>query len=142
MEFTHASIWLIIAIALLALEILTLGFFLASLSFGALLASLVAWGDGSLEWQMAAFAAGCFLSFLFIRPFLKKTFAARGAKTNADAILDRVGVVESATKAGARGYIKIDGDSFPFECDVDLKTGQHAKVVKRDSILLTVEPKV
>lgn len=139
--FTPASIWLIAAIVLLALEIFTSGFFLASLSFGALLASLVAWADGSMEWQMATFALGCFLSFLLIRPFLMKAFAAGGAKTNADALIGRVGVVEAATPAGAKGYIKIDGDNFPFECTSDLKRGQHAKVIARDSILLQIEPR-
>ena len=86
------QIWLIAAIVLVIVEILTAGFGSICFAIGAALAALAAGiGIDSIAWQIVIFAVVSLLTFIFLRPvvirFLDKK--SKDVKTNADALVGR-----------------------------------------------------
>ncbi|MDG1252298.1 MAG: NfeD family protein [Schleiferiaceae bacterium] len=134
-----ANLWFIAGVLLIILEMFTPGFFLASLSVGTFLASLIAWAGGGETWQLLGFIIGGTVSLIALRPIFKRYFVANGASTNADALVGKVARVSEAAKAGDAASIKIDGDVWSAECDEDLAIGDKVEVVARLSIVLQVK---
>lgn len=137
--------WLIAGILLLLIEIFTPGFFAASLGIGAFSAAAVAYFNGSMEWQLLTFSVVSVLSIFLLRPIIKKhLYDTDDVKTNADALIGRVGtVIKEIEPATNQGRCAIDGDEWQFmlaDENQRVKAGKKVRVIKRDSIILTVEP--
>jgi membrane protein implicated in regulation of membrane protease activity len=130
--------WLIAAAAMLLLEMFTPGFLLACLAVGAVGAAAGAALGWSIELQLSLFSAFSVLSLWLLRPLLRTWFAATGAKTNQDALMDAVGRVEADVKAGQRGYVKIDGDSWAFEAERDYAANDKVRICGREGIVVRV----
>ena len=130
--------WLIAAAAMLLLEMFTPGFLLACLAVGAVGAAAAAALGWSIELQLSLFSAFSVLSLWLLRPLLRTWFAATGAKTNQDALIGAVGRVESDVKAGERGYVKIDGDSWAFEAERDYATNDKVRICGREGVVVQV----
>ena len=130
--------WLIAAAALLLVEMFTPGFLLACLAAGAVGAAAGAALGWSIELQLSLFSAFSVLSLWLLRPMLRTWFAATGAKTNQDALMDAVGRVEADVKMGERGYVKIDGDSWAFEAERDYAANDKVRICGREGIVVRV----
>ena len=130
--------WLIAAAALLLVEMFTPGFLLACLAVGAVGAAAAAALGWSIELQLSLFSAFSVLSLWLLRPLLRTWFAANGAKTNHDALIGAVGRVESDVKAGQRGSVKIDGDSWAFEAERDYATNDKVRISHREGVVVQV----
>ena len=130
--------WLIAAAAMLLLEMFTPGFLLACLAVGAVGAAAGAALGWSIELQLSLFSVFSVLSLWLLRPMLRTWFAATGAKTNQDALMDAVGRVEADVKAGQRGYVKIDGDSWAFEAERDYAANDKVRICGREGIVVRV----
>ena len=139
------SIWLIVAFAFFLLEIFTNGIAVICFSFGALAAALVAGLGGNITWQVIVFAVVSLLSLIFIRPILVKLFYKGGkdeVKTNADAIIGRVGIVtEEINNDKNTGRVKVDGDYWKAVSSNGeiLPENTKVKILKLDIIIVTVE---
>lgn len=139
------QIWLIAAIVLVIVEILTAGFGSICFAVGAALAALAAGlGVGSIAWQIAIFAAVSLLTFIFLRPivvrFLDKK--SKDVKTNAEALIGRKGIVSERIDASQHtGRVAIDGDDWKaVSADGSvIDKGNEVEIVKLDSIILTVK---
>jgi membrane protein implicated in regulation of membrane protease activity len=92
----------------------------------------------SIELQLSLFSAFSVLSLWLLRPLLRTWFAATGAKTNQDALMDAVGRVEADVKMGQRGYVKIDGDSWAFEAERDYAANDKVRICGREGIVVRV----
>jgi membrane protein implicated in regulation of membrane protease activity len=99
---------------------------------------------GSITWQIVVFAVVSLLTFVFLRPvvirFLDKK--SEDVKTNADAVIGRKGVVsERIDSAQHTGRVAIDGDDWKAisEDGSVIEKGAEVKIVKLDSIILTVK---
>lgn len=103
-------IWVIVAGALVAGEILTLGFLLAPIAVAALLAALVALVGGGVALQLIAFIVGSIASFAIIRPVAKAHLRAPARLRTGTAALEgaRGVVVERVDSDG--GKVKIGGE--------------------------------
>ena len=138
------QIWLVVAIVLVILEIMTAGFGVICFAIGAVFSALVAGLGGSITWQIVVFAVVSLLTFVFLRPvvirFLDKR--SKDVKTNADAVIGRKGVVsERIDSAQHTGRVAIDGDDWKAisEDGSVIEKGAEVKIVKLDSIILTVK---
>ena len=138
------QIWLVVAIVLVILEIMTAGFGVICFAIGAVFSALVAGLGGSITWQIVVFAVVSLLTFVFLRPvvirFLDKK--SKDVKTNADAVIGRKGVVsERIDSAQHTGRVAIDGDDWKAisEDGAVIEKGAEVKIVKLDSIILTVK---
>ncbi len=137
--------WAILGIAFIIIEIFSPSFFAASLAVGAFASALAAMFGTSLEWQLVWFSFVSVISIFFVRPLAKKyLYNSDGAQTNADALIGReCKVIAPIKDSHSYGKVAIDGDEWQITSDenhVPVKAGAMVKVVKRDSIILTVEP--
>ena len=141
----YYQIWLIAAIVLVIVEILTAGFGSICFAVGAALAALAAGlGVDSIAWQIVIFAVVSLLTFIFLRPvvirFLDKK--SKDVKTNADALVGRKGIVSERIDAAQHtGRVAVDGDDWKADSEDGsiIEKGTEVKIVKLDSIILTVK---
>ena len=139
----YYQIWLIAAIILVIIELLTAGFGVICFAIGALFSALVAYFTPNILWQLLVFAAVSLLTFIFLRPVLIKLLErkTKEVKTNADALIGKIGVVSETIDADKNtGRVAIDGDDWKaVTADGSIiNKGEKVKVVSRDSIILTV----
>jgi len=102
-------IWLVIAAALLVIEIITLGLTTIWFAGGAVLAAAVAAFGGNWISQTLVFAIVSFLLLIFTRPFAKKHLM-RQEKTNAEGLIgQKAVVVHTINNIMSEGMVKING---------------------------------
>ena len=138
------QIWLVVAIVLVILEIMTAGFGVICFAIGAVFSALVAGLGGSITWQIVVFAVVSLLTFVFLRPvvirFLDKK--SKDVKTNADALVGRRAVVSERIDASQHtGRVAVDGDDWKA-VSMDgsiIEKGTEVEIIKLDSIILTVK---
>lgn len=140
----YYQIWLIAAIVLVIIELLTAGFGVICFAIGALFSALMDFLGASLVWQLLVFAAASLLAFFFLRPIFIRLLdrKTKDVKTNADALIGRIGVVSETIDADQnQGRVAVDGDDWKA-ISVDgsvIQKGQKVEIVSRDSIILTVK---
>jgi membrane protein implicated in regulation of membrane protease activity len=135
--------WLIAAIVLVIVEIMTAGFGVICFAIGASCSALVSGLGGNLTWQVAVFVVVSMLAFIFLRPvvirFLDKK--SKNVKTNAEALIGRIGVVSERIDAEQHtGRVAIDGDDWKAvsEDGSVIEKGANVEIIKLDSIIITV----
>lgn len=141
----YYQIWLIAAIVLVIIELLTSGFGVICFAVGALFSALAAFlGVDSLVWQLLIFAVASVLCFIFLRPvvlrFLDKK--SKDVKTNADALIGKMAIVSETIDSSAnQGRVAVDGDDWKaVSADGSvINKGEKVEIVSRDSIILTVK---
>ena len=109
------QIWLIAAIVLFILEIITPGFVLANFAVAALAAAVAAWTGADSMWQIVVFIVVALVSFITLRPILRRTLYKNKSqsRTGADALVGReVRVTEAIPTPPGMGRVQIDGDSW------------------------------
>lgn len=141
----YYQIWLIAAIVLVIIELLTAGFGVICFAVGALFSALAAFlGVDSLVWQLLIFAVASVLCFIFLRPvvlrFLDKK--SKDVKTNADALIGKTAMVSETIDSSAnQGRVAVDGDDWKaVSADgLVINKGEKVEIISRDSIILTVK---
>ena len=136
--------WVIAALVLFIVELLTTGFAVICLAVGALggaAAALVGW---NLEIQFLGFAIVSFIALVALRPVLKRLIFNKGEKmqTNIDAIIGKRGVVCVDIEADDdNGRVMIDGLDWRAKSldNEPLPKGTKVEIVERDSVILTVK---
>mgnify|MGYP002623384978 FL=1 len=136
-------LWLIAAIVLVIVEIVTAGFGSICFAIGAGFAALVAALGGNITWQIIVFAVVSMLTFIFLRPVVMRFLDKRSkdVKTNADALVGRRGMVsERIDVARHTGRVAIDGDDWKAVTSDGsvIEKGTEVEIVKLDSIIVTV----
>lgn len=140
----YYQIWLIAAIVLVIIELLTAGFGVICFAIGALFSALVAFLDANLVWQLVVFAVASVLSFVFLRPVLLRLLdkKSKDVKTNADALIGKTAIVSETVDPDKNlGRVAVDGDDWKA-VSVDgsvIDKGEKVQIVSRDSIILTVK---
>ena len=141
MEIWHW--WVIAALVLFVIEIITSGFSVICLSIGAIFGAVAAAFGLDIKIQILCFAIGVLIGFLAIRPLLLKCFFKKKAEvqTNIEALIGkRVQVCEAITEYSG-GRVKIDGDNWKAvsEDGIPIEAGEWVTITKIDSIILTVK---
>ena len=135
------QVWAVVAIVCLILELSSGDFFIICFSIGAVFALISAVVSLNIYWQLFIFAVFSLLSVLFVRPvalrYLHKNEPNK--PSNADALMGRTGRVTEEIKAGASGYVQIDGDLWKAVSNSDIAVGTTVRVIGRESTILTVK---
>ncbi len=108
-------IWIIVAIVMFIAEIFTPGFLLACLGLGCLASGIFALIGAGLSVQVIVFIITTLVVFFGIRPFILKRFykAAKGVKTNVDALVGKQGMVtEAIDPLKGSGRVVVAGESW------------------------------
>lgn len=90
---TAVIIWVVITVALAAVEMLTLAFVALYFALGALAAAVVAGSGGSMEWQLLAFGAVSLVLLGLTRPFLTRRIQHPEIATNVNTLVGKHGIV-------------------------------------------------
>ena len=137
------QLWLVAALLLFALEVITPGFILACFGLGALLAIPAALFEWSWLVQIICFCVGSLVALWLLQPMMCRWFASHDAKTGMDALIGRhVFVTETIPTGDAGGRVAVDGDSWRAisHSSQDLPVGQEVRIVGYKSVILEVEP--
>ena len=137
-------IWVIISIVCLILELSSGDFFILCFAIGAAVSSIFAGCGANVTWQIIIFAVVSALSLLLVRPALIKKLNKphRERLSNAEAMIGQQGRVSERIEANGYGRVAIDGDDWKaVSADGGaIEKDERVRVVKMDSIILTVEP--
>lgn len=138
--------WIIIAIALFAVEIFAPGFVLACLAFGAIGGCLAAVAGANLVIQLIVVAIVSVTSLLVIRPYaLKRLYRKNELKTNVDSLIGRKGRVSQAfDNTLKKGRVAIDGDDWMAYVQTEEselpKVGDVVSILEVNSNTIIVKP--
>ncbi len=138
------QLWAILAVVCLIVELMTGGFFIICFAIGAVAAALTTL-FGGLALQVVVFIIFSAVSVFMVRPFALRYLHENkpAPKSNADALLGRVGRVSETIVAGGFGRVAIDGDDWKAQAtgtDTDIAEGSLVQVTGRESIIIDVEP--
>lgn len=135
--------WALAALFLFIIEVFTSGFAVICLSIGAAGATIGAACDISLEWQFGIFTVVSFVALIVVRPILKRLFFRGGEKvaTNAEAMLNKVGMVCADIDLAGNGRVMVDGMDWRAQsADREpIAKGTKVVVTAMDSITLIVK---
>jgi len=126
-------IWLIIAVAFGAGEVLTLSFFLGPFAIGALAAAVVSAAGAGLVLAGLAFLVVSVLALLTLRPVARRHLRTPAAlRTNTAALVGRTAtVLEDVSDSG--GCVKLEGEVWtarPFDDDHVIEAGRRVHVME------------
>ncbi len=140
---SEAQLWLIAAIVLFILEIVTPGFVLANFGVAAIGAAVAAWLGADLIGQTITFVVVCLVSFVTVRPLLSRTIRTSHVATGVQALVGREAIVTEAIPGGLLpGRVQVDGDSWRALSarKEAIEKGALIRIVRVDSSTLFVEP--
>ena len=142
---TPAQYWLIAAIVLFILEVITPGFVLANLAVAAMASSAAAWFGASFNMQLLVFAVTGLISFVTLRPLLRKTImkGKHAVPTGTSALIGRVvRVTDDIPPPPEVGRVQIDGDSWQAisQHTAPIAAGTTVRILRVDSASVYVEP--
>lgn len=141
-------IWLIIAAALVIIEVLSQMIWTLCLAVGCLCGLVASLLGVDAIWQIVIMAVGSVAAFLLLMPVFKKWHdrshrkGDRDDRTGMDALLGRKAVVTETVYPGKLGRVRIDGDNWQVKTSEDAKPiecGAEVVVTSYDSIILHVE---
>ena len=137
-------IWVIISIVCLILELSSGDFFILCFAIGAAASAIIAGCGANLTLQIIIFAVISALSLLLVRPALLKKLhkPTKERLSNAEAVIGREGRVTQEIDANGFGRVAIDGDDWKARSadGSAIARDSRVRVLKMDSIILTVEP--
>ena len=144
MAFTISSlVWLILLIAFVVVEALTVSLVSIWFAAGAVAALIVSGFTSSWLVQFAVFAVVSAVALAATRPLVKKRMTARRVPTNADINVGRKAQVLVEVTPDVTGRVRLDGVDWNARCATlgdTLGPGALCRVTEIHSTLLIVEP--
>ena len=136
-------IWLIAAILLLILEVLSQAVWSLCFAIGCIAAMAISFLTNSAAYQGLTVGIVAILSWIIFAPMIRKWENKRnqGSRTGMDALLDRTGIITKEIKPGGIGRVRIDGDYWQAKAPEATRTincGEEVRVKAYDSIILSV----
>lgn len=142
MTLTPTQWWLIAAVLLFILEVITPGFVLANVAIGAAGAAAVAALGGDIIVQITAFCAVCLLSFFTVRPLMQRVAFSNQAKvaSGVAALVGATAIVREAITMPLGGRVVVNGDDWHAVSDDgrDIEATATVMILRVDSTTLIV----
>ena len=137
-------IWLIFAVIMLVIEIVTTGLATLWFAIGAVVAMIMDLCGASVASQiiaMAAISAVCFIvCMIWVKPKLESLRKKNVQKTNADRLIGREGVViVPFNSTEGKGQVKVDGQIWSAKSGEDYTEGTKVTVKAIEGVKLVVE---
>lgn len=142
-------IWLIVAAALVIVEVVSQQFWTLCLAVGCVASMACALFGLNIVWQMVALSVAAVVAFAALVPVFRRWHERRYAdsphdhRTGMDALLGRRAEVVNDILPGETGRVRIDGDFWQARAphaNASIPKGHTVVVDAYDSIILTVQP--
>ena len=137
------QVWAVVAVLGLILELSSGDFFIMCFAIGACGAAIVS-PFANIYVQLAVFVVITAISIFVVRPFALRYLhkADEDRVSNVDAMIGQVGRVSETIQPGGYGRVAIGGDDWKAvsASDAESPVGTRVRVVKVESIIITVEP--
>ncbi len=131
----QALVWLLLLVALLIIEALTMGLTTIWFAGGALIACILAVAGQSLLTQLIVFCAVSFVLLIFTRPLALKWIRSGRTRTNAESLIGETGVVtETIDNLEATGQVQVQGQYWSARAADDQQKIAKDKIVKIEQI--------
>ena len=138
------TIWLIITVILIVVEIITLGLTSIWFAGGAFVAGLISLTGAHWLVQLLVFAVVSTLLFVFTRPFAAKHLMKNVEKTNVDSLIGQTGLVtQDIDNLNAKGQVKVRGQIWTARSisdEVKLHEGQKVSIESISGVKVIVKP--
>lgn len=140
--FTPQVIWFLIGLAFILLELVIPGLIIIFFGFGAWVVALChVIFDPGLNLQLLIFISASVLSLFALRKTLKHRFFGE-SRTKGDILEDefinKTLFVEDNFQKEVPGKIMFKGTNWTAVSDVELKAGDHVKIVDKESLTLHI----
>lgn len=138
-------IWMIVAILLVVVEVMTQMLLAICFAAGALVAMISSLLGVDLVWQIVIMAIVSIIVYFTALPMFRRFHnnkTSHSARTGMDALLGRRCVVTKEILPGKTGRVRIDGDNWQAiapEVMEMIPVGTEVEVISYDSIILTVK---
>lgn len=140
--YLYPILWLVAAIALIALEAATVQLVAIWFALGAMVTMFVSMMGAGLTAQLIVFTLVSVLAMASTRPFLKKTLRVHRVHTNADSIIGTLGTVtEEVNNAQSRGRVHVNGLNWSArsESGESILTGEQVLIKSIEGVKVIVE---
>lgn len=136
--------WLVGAIVLAVVEMVSAGFFVIWFAIGCVAAMVASWLGAGLVGQGLAFVVVSGVLVAFTRPVVQRLVFRRGRepRTAVDALPGQVGTVTERVTRLAPGLVRVGGEvwSAISARDEEIPAGTRVSVVRVDGVKLVVQP--
>ena len=142
-------LWFLIGLVLFLLELVVPGFVIFFFGVGAwvtaLVCLLISPVTDMINLQIIIFAVTSVLSLLALRKIIQKKFfysKANNSEAVEDEFTGKEGIAITDFGKDRKGKIEFKGTRWNAEGDSEIKEGQAVIVIKKESLILIVEPKI
>ena len=138
------GLWLIFGLVLLIIEVSAPAFVFLFFGLSALLVALICWlaGPNLQPWVAWLIFIGLAVALLLgLREFCKKIFVGKKSPDHdlASEVVGQRAVVTVRIQPGQPGKVELRGANWQAESSETLEAGAQVRIVKQESIALTVE---
>ncbi|MBQ9037845.1 MAG: NfeD family protein [Erysipelotrichaceae bacterium] len=137
------TFWLIVSIAAIIIEIVTLGNLICIwFSVGALVSALLAWLKIKVLFQYIAFFVVSIITMLIVRPLAAKYLRGNTVPTNSDRFIGKIGKVTKDITAESWGEVTIQGivwSAIGID-NQEIKKDTRVRVMAIEGVKLIVKP--
>ena len=135
-------LWLAIAVLALIIETITTDFTSIWASASAVITMIVAIFVDIIWLQVLIFALLTILFIICIRPYIRRYFKRNEIKTNFDALIGKVGIVNDPIEPLGKGSVKIEGKEWTAISDENVLIDHDSRVViiAIEGVKLLVKP--
>lgn len=136
-----SQMWLLVCIAMLVIEVVTVGNLISVwFCIGAIASFAVSYVTSDLTIQVVVFVIVSLGSMILIRPLASKFLRGNTMPTNADTLIGRVLVLTEAIDEDKWGLIKVNGSSWSATTvdQTELPVGSRVEVVAIEGVKLIV----
>ena len=134
-----ASIWLVIFIVLVIIELLTINLVTVWFAIAAVFALLVDIITRNTMLEIIVFIVSSFLLLLLTKPLIKKIKVKKVEATNLDMVINKVGIVTEDILDDKIGEVKVLGKRWSAYSNTELKKDEKVKILSIDGVKLKVE---
>lgn len=134
-----ASIWLVIFIVLVIIELITINLVTIWFAIAAVFALLVDIITRNTMLEIIVFIVSSFLLLLLTKPLIKKIKVKKVEATNFDMVINKVGIVTEDILDDKIGEVKVLGKRWSAYSSTELKKDEKVKILSIDGVKLKVE---
>lgn len=132
-------LWLVIAIAMAFIEIITFNLVSIWFALGALITSILSIFISSVPVQVATFTVSSAIIFILVKPLAKRFIGFKPEKTNIDRVVGKIGTVTKNISKNELGEVKVDGKYWTAQSKETLNEDSKVEILSIEGVKLQVK---